>query len=132
MTEMNFCTKQKQTQNRPVVAEGWGKKGLGVWISRCKLLYIGWINSKVLLYSTGKYIQYPVINHNGKELWKVLHMNLTREQGTKHLKELLSVLWKKLKHMQKRKGWWTLGICHPVSNYKFTANFIIYYYLVFL
>ena len=37
-------------------------------ISRCKLLYIGWINSKVVLYSTGKYNQYPVINHNGKEL----------------------------------------------------------------
>ena len=39
-------------------------------ISRCKLLYIEWINNKVLLYSTGYYIQYPVINHNGKELKK--------------------------------------------------------------
>ena len=29
--------------------------------------YIEWINNKVLLYSTGNYIQYPVINHNGKE-----------------------------------------------------------------
>ena len=36
-------------------------------IRRCKLLYIGWMNNKVLLYSTGNYIQYPVINHNGKE-----------------------------------------------------------------
>ena len=36
-------------------------------ISRCKLLYIEWINNKVLLYSTGNYIQYPVINHNEKE-----------------------------------------------------------------
>ena len=36
-------------------------------ISRCKPLYIEWINSKVLLYSTGNCIQYPVINHNGKE-----------------------------------------------------------------
>ena len=35
-------------------------------INRCKLLYTGWINNKVLLYSTGKYIQYPVIKHNGK------------------------------------------------------------------
>ena len=26
-------------------------------VSRCKLLYIGWINNKVLLYSTGNYIQ---------------------------------------------------------------------------
>ena len=39
-------------------------------ISRCKLLYIEWINNKVLLYSTGNYIQYPVINHNGKEYEK--------------------------------------------------------------
>ena len=39
-------------------------------ISRCKLLYIGWINNKVLLYSTVNYIQYLVINHNGKEYEK--------------------------------------------------------------
>ena len=36
-------------------------------ISRCKLLYVDWINNKILLYSTGNYIQYPVINYNGKE-----------------------------------------------------------------
>ena len=29
-------------------------------VSRCKLLYIEWINNKVLMYSTGKCIQYPV------------------------------------------------------------------------
>ena len=28
------------------------------------------INNKVLLYSTGNYIQYSVINHNGKEYKK--------------------------------------------------------------
>ena len=39
-------------------------------VSGCKLLYIKWINNKVLLYSTGNYIQYPVINHNGKEYKK--------------------------------------------------------------
>ena len=39
-------------------------------ISRCKLLYIEWINNKVLLNSTGNYIQYPVINYNGKEYQK--------------------------------------------------------------
>ena len=37
---------------------------------RCKLLYMGWISNKVLLHSTGNYIQYPVINHNGKEYKK--------------------------------------------------------------
>ena len=28
------------------------------------------LKNKVLLYSTGNYIQYPVINHNGKEYEK--------------------------------------------------------------
>ena len=44
--------------------------GGGVWevgVSRCKLLCIEWINNKVLLYSTGNYILYPMINHSGKE-----------------------------------------------------------------
>ena len=36
----------------------------------CKLIYIEQINNKVLLYSTGNYIQHPVINHNGKEFEK--------------------------------------------------------------
>ena len=39
-------------------------------ISRFKLLYVEWINNKVLLYSTGNYIQYPMINHDGKEYEK--------------------------------------------------------------
>ena len=52
--------------------EGWGRRGGGGkdWefgISRHKLLYIGWINNKVLLYSRGNYIQYPAIKQNGKE-----------------------------------------------------------------
>ena len=37
-------------------------------ISRCKLLYIEWISYKVLLYSIGNYIQYPVVNLNGKRI----------------------------------------------------------------
>ena len=30
-------------------------------------IILGWINNKVILYSTGNYIQYAQINHNGKE-----------------------------------------------------------------
>ena len=41
-------------------------------VSRCKL-YIGWIN-KVLLCSTGNYIQKPVINHSGKEYENNIYM----------------------------------------------------------
>ena len=60
-------------ENRLVVAKEEGNGGGKDWefgISRCKLVYIGWINNKVLLYSTGNYIQYLVINHNGKEYEK--------------------------------------------------------------
>ena len=44
----------------PVEGKGWESA-----ISRCKLLSVGWINN-TLLYSMGNYIQYPVINQNGK------------------------------------------------------------------
>ena len=47
--------------------EGRGGKDWEFGVSKCKLLNIGWINNKVLLYSPGDYIQYPVIKHNGKE-----------------------------------------------------------------
>ena len=40
-----------------------------VGVSRCKLLCIEWIN-KVLLCSTGNYIQYLMINHNAKAYFK--------------------------------------------------------------
>ena len=36
-------------------------------VSRCKLLYIEWINKKILLYKTGNNIQHSEINHYGKE-----------------------------------------------------------------
>ena len=39
-------------------------------INRYKRLYIDLTNNKVLKYSTGNYIQYLVINHNGKEYEK--------------------------------------------------------------
>ena len=39
-------------------------------VSRCKLLHIEWMGNKVLLDSTGNYIQYPGINCNGKEYIK--------------------------------------------------------------
>ena len=44
---------------------GGGMKG-EFWVSRSKLLYIEWINNKILLYITGNCIQYPVINHKEK------------------------------------------------------------------
>ena len=52
-----------------MVAKGEGAEGGMEWevgVSRCKLLciLIEWVN---ILYSTGNYIQYPMINHNGRE-----------------------------------------------------------------
>ena len=41
-----------------------------IGISRCKVLYIGWVNNKILLYNTGNYIQYPLMNYSGKEYEK--------------------------------------------------------------
>ena len=36
-------------------------------VSRCKLLYIEWINNRIQPYDTGDHIQYAVIKHNGKQ-----------------------------------------------------------------
>ena len=50
-------------KNRLVVSKGEGEsrgKECECGISRGKLLYTGWKNNKVLLHSTGNYIQYPV------------------------------------------------------------------------
>ena len=64
-------------ENRLVVAK---EEGLGEgveWefgVSRCKLLYIEWINSKVLQYSRELYL-YPMINHNRKEHKSVIYIN---------------------------------------------------------
>ena len=42
---------------------GWGIGNLGLAdANQCT----EWINQKVLLYSKGNYIQWPVVNHNGK------------------------------------------------------------------
>ena len=72
MTQMNLSTRQTYRHREQTVV---AKVGGGGWdwefgISRCKLLYIERINNKDLWYSTGNYIQYPVINHNGKEYEK--------------------------------------------------------------
>ena len=76
MIQINVSTKQKQTHiHREQTCgcrggKGWEGKDWEFGISRCKLEYIGWINNKILLYSTGNYTQYPVINDNGKEYEK--------------------------------------------------------------
>ena len=53
-----------------MVAVRRGSRGGKDWksgISRGKRLCMQWMNSKVLLNSTGNYIQYSVTNYEGKE-----------------------------------------------------------------
>ena len=66
--------KQKQTHRHREKTHGCqgSRQGEGgMWgefaISRCKLLYIEWINNKGPLYSPESYIQYSEINPNEKE-----------------------------------------------------------------
>ena len=42
------------------------RSGIAGSYGRYKLLSREWINNKVLSYSTGNHIHYPVINYNGK------------------------------------------------------------------
>ena len=58
-----------QTEHRLAVTKGEGNKGGKDWefgVGICTLLHLKWINNKVLLYSTGNYIQLLGINHKGK------------------------------------------------------------------
>ena len=57
MTQMNLSTNRNRLtdiENSLVVAEG-ELVDCEFGASRCKLLYIEWINNKVLLYSKGSY-----------------------------------------------------------------------------
>ena len=76
MTQINISKKQKHIHKQREQfcgciggSHGGGMDGEFV-VNRYKLLCTGWINNKVLLYSTGNYMQYPVTNHNGKEYEK--------------------------------------------------------------
>ena len=99
MTQMNISMKQKQNHRHREQTFGCqGEVGGGGmdWefgISRCKLLYIGWMNNKVLLYSTGNYIPYPVINNNGEEYKKNTYMHnnhfAVQQKLTQHCKSTI-------------------------------------------
>ena len=62
MIQMNLSTKHKQThryREQTCGFQGGGVGGRMDWefgVSRYKLLYMEWINNKVLLCSTGNYI----------------------------------------------------------------------------
>ena len=79
MAQINLSIKQQQTHRHREQTCGcqgnqvrkWGEGWTGsLGVSRWKLLNLEWTNNKVLLDSTGNYVQYPVINHNEKEYLK--------------------------------------------------------------
>ena len=70
MAQTNLSTNRKRftgIENRLVVVKG---EGHCRRVGRFKLLHLGWISNKVQLYSTGNYIQYAGVNHNGKHFLK--------------------------------------------------------------
>ena len=97
---MSISTKQKQTHRyREWICccqgGGDGEARIGSLGLANAISYIEWIKNKVLQYSTGNYIQYPVVNHNGKELEKsenifVLLSHFTVQQKlTQHCKSTI-------------------------------------------
>ena len=71
---MNLHMKQTHRHRDGIMLAKWE---VGLEVCKCKLLYIDWINSKILSDSSGNNIQYPVINPNGKEYEKNLYNWIT-------------------------------------------------------
>ena len=73
MTQMNLSMKQKQTHGHRQQTggcqggRGWRRMELEIGVSRYQLLFMEWINNKVLPCSSENYFQYPMTTHNGKE-----------------------------------------------------------------
>ena len=72
MAQMILSIEQKQTHRHgghTCGCQGGGGESGNYWeyeVSRCKLSYLEWISNKALLYSTGNYIQFPMIKQNRK------------------------------------------------------------------
>ena len=68
---MNIPTKQQQTRRHREQTCGYQVRGgIGMvrelGFGRCKLLHLELIGNKVLLYTTGNYIQSLVLEHDGR------------------------------------------------------------------
>ena len=89
----------RDKENRLVVAKigEWGGMDWGAGISTCKLLYKEWINNKILLHSTGNYIENPITNHDGKgrkaEKVKVTQIDSRKERKKGAMESLRLLLF---------------------------------------
>jgi len=76
--KLTYMQKRNRLRDREQTCSCQGGTGGGMdcefGISRCKVLRIEWINNMVLLHSTRNSIQYSVINQNGKNMKKNVHM----------------------------------------------------------
>ena len=76
MTQINLYVEQKQNHRHGEQTGGcqggggWERDGLGVGDQQMQTRTYRMDKQQDLVYSTGNYIQYPVINHNGKEYGK--------------------------------------------------------------
>ena len=83
-------------------------------VNRCKLVFIGWINIRVLLFSTGNYVQYPIIKHNGEKIPSEFPLWLS-ELGTRlasmrmQVRSLASVSGLRIWHCHKLQCWLPMG-----------------------
>ena len=78
---MNLSMKQKQTHRNGKQICGCQEEeemGREFGISRCKLLYIGWINNKVQQHNTENYIKYTVMNHNENYIYTYIYVCITK------------------------------------------------------
>ena len=68
MAQINLSTEQEETHRHGEQTCGCqGGGSVMDWefgVSRCKLLHLEWISNEALLYSTGKYIQSLVTEHD--------------------------------------------------------------------
>ena len=95
-----------------MVAEGERSRGRIDWefdMTRCKLVYREWINNKVLLYSIGNCIPYPVVNLHGKEYEKVYICITESLWCTAEMNTISSQLYLSKIYFKKKEN---LGTCH--------------------
>ena len=86
MIQMKLFTKQKRNTDKTYDYQSGEGRVINQEseISRYILLYIKQINNEVLLYSTGNYIQYHIINDNEKEYEKHMYIHIFESLCSTH------------------------------------------------
>ena len=97
MTQINLPMRQKQTHRlRLPRGEAQERDGCGVWDQQTEAIIYGMDKQQGPTDSTGNYIQYSVINHNGKEyekecmicIYKLNH-SAVQQKLTQHCKSTI-------------------------------------------